>query len=99
MPMPDNHPVRVIAVTSGKGGVGKTNLSVNLSVALARRGERVLLMDADLGLGNVDVLLGLKSDKNLSHVLAHQATLDDILLEGKGIAHGKAPAASAEIRG
>ena len=53
--MPD--PVRVIAVTSGKGGVGKTNVSVNLAAALAALGERVLLMDADLGLANVDVLL------------------------------------------
>lgn len=88
-----NNPVRVIAVTSGKGGVGKTNLSVNLSVALARRGERVMLMDADLGLGNVDVLLGLKTEKNLSHVLSHQASLDDIVLEGpEGI--GILPASS-----
>lgn len=88
-----NNPVRVIAVTSGKGGVGKTNVSVNLSVALARKGERVLLMDADLGLGNVDVLLGLKSQKNLSHVLAGEASLDEILLEGpEGI--GIIPAAS-----
>ncbi len=77
-----NQPVRVIAVTSGKGGVGKTNVSVNLSVALARQGKRVVLMDADLGLGNVDVLLGLKSLKNLSHVLAGTATLDEILLAG-----------------
>jgi flagellar biosynthesis protein FlhG len=88
-----NQPVRVIAVTSGKGGVGKTNVSVNLSVALARRGQRVLLMDADLGLGNVDVLLGLKSNQNLSHVLSGEASLDDILLEGpQGI--GVLPAAS-----
>ena len=88
-----NNPVRVIAVTSGKGGVGKTNVSVNLSVALARRGSRVLLMDADLGLGNVDVLLGLRSHMNLSHVLAGEASLDDILLEGpEGV--GILPAAS-----
>ncbi|MHB9021142.1 MAG: MinD/ParA family protein [Halothiobacillus sp.] len=88
-----NQPVRVIAVTSGKGGVGKTNVSVNLSVALARQGARVILMDADLGLGNVDVLLGLKSSRNLSHVLASEATLDEILLEGpEGI--GILPAAS-----
>ena len=50
---------RVIAVTSGKGGVGKTNVVVNLAVELARAGKRVLVLDADLGLGNVDVLLGL----------------------------------------
>ena len=53
------HPVQVIAVTGGKGGVGKTNVSVNLSIALAEMGRRVMLMDADLGLANVDVLLGL----------------------------------------
>lgn len=88
-----NRPVRVIAVTSGKGGVGKTNVSVNLSVALARSGERVVLMDADLGLGNVDVLLGLQSRGNLSHVLSGEATLDEIMLEGpEGI--GILPAAS-----
>lgn len=88
-----NQPVRVIAVTSGKGGVGKTSVSVNLSVALARRGQRVLLMDADLGLGNVDVLLGLKSSQNISHVLSGETTLDEIVLEGpQGI--GILPAAS-----
>lgn len=53
------HPVQVIAVTGGKGGVGKTNVSVNLSLALAELGRRVMLLDADLGLANVDVLLGL----------------------------------------
>ena len=51
------HPVQVIAVTGGKGGVGKTNVSVNLSLALAELGRRVMLLDADLGLANVDVLL------------------------------------------
>jgi flagellar biosynthesis protein FlhG len=65
--MPD--PVRVIAVTSGKGGVGKTNVSVNLAAALAALGERVLLMDADLGLANVDVLLGLSPEYDLQHVI------------------------------
>lgn len=91
--MVQNNPVRVIAVTSGKGGVGKTNVSVNLAVSLARLGDRVLLMDADLGLGNVDVLLGLQARLNLSHVLANEVELDDILLEGpEGI--GVLPAAS-----
>ncbi|MFQ5465825.1 MAG: P-loop NTPase, partial [Thermodesulfobacteriota bacterium] len=52
-------PTRVIAISSGKGGVGKTNSSVNLAVAFAGMGRRVLLLDADLGLGNIDVLLGL----------------------------------------
>ena len=52
-------PVQVIAVTSGKGGVGKTNVSVNLAIAMAAQGKEVMLLDADLGLGNVDVMLGL----------------------------------------
>ena len=60
---------RVIAVTSGKGGVGKTNTSVNLAIALASRGSRVVLLDADLGLANVEVLLGLNSLYNLQHVI------------------------------
>ncbi|MFK8016223.1 MAG: MinD/ParA family protein [Gammaproteobacteria bacterium] len=77
-----NDPVRVIAVTGGKGGVGKTTVSVNLAMALARGGRRVMLLDADLGLANVDVLLGLKSEKNLSHVINGQCSLDDIVLDG-----------------
>jgi len=76
------HPVRVIAVTGGKGGVGKTNVSVNLGVALAMAGERVLLMDADLGLANVDVALGLQPRVNLSHVIKGDCALDDVLIEG-----------------
>ncbi len=75
-------PVRVIAVTGGKGGVGKTNVSANLGVALAAAGRRVLLMDADLGLANVDVLLGLQPACNLFHVISGERTLDDILLDG-----------------
>ncbi len=75
-------PVRVIAVTSGKGGVGKTNLSVNLGVALAQMKRRVILMDADMGLANVDILLGLSPKFNLSHVLQGEKTLQDIMLDG-----------------
>lgn len=75
-------PVKVIAVTSGKGGVGKTNVSVNLGVSLARKGHNVVLMDADLGLANVDVMLGLHSQHNISHVLNGEKTLDEILLAG-----------------
>ena len=63
------HPVQVIAVTGGKGGVGKTNVSVNLSMALADLGRRVMLMDADLGLANVDVLLGLTPKRTLADVI------------------------------
>lgn len=77
-------PVQVIAVTSGKGGVGKTNVSVNLSIALANQGKDVLLMDADLGLGNVDVLLGMHPKRNLSHVIDGTHSLEDILVSGPG---------------
>lgn len=80
--MTEAQPVRVIAVTSGKGGVGKTNVSVNLAVALAANGKRVLLMDADLGLGNVDVLLGLHPVCNLSHVVRGERTLEEVLVDG-----------------
>ncbi|PLY15084.1 MAG: cobyrinic acid a,c-diamide synthase [Sedimenticola sp.] len=75
-------PVRVIAVTGGKGGVGKTNISVNLAVAMAESGKRVMLLDADLGLANIDVMLGLHPHKDLSHVLQGECNLDEILLEG-----------------
>ncbi len=80
--MAQPHPVRVIAVTSGKGGVGKTNVSVNLCVSLANSGKRVMLMDADLGLANVDVMLGLHPQYNLTHVLDGERTLEEILVEG-----------------
>jgi len=76
------HPVRVIAVTGGKGGVGKTNISVNLAVWLAEMGKRTLLMDADLGLANVDVLLGLSPRFTLADLVAGRCQLEDVLLEG-----------------
>lgn len=69
----------VFSITSGKGGVGKTNLSVNLALCLARLGKRVVLIDADLGLANVDVLLGLTPQKNLFHLFHEGASLQDIL--------------------
>lgn len=75
-------PVRVIAVTSGKGGVGKTNLSVNMGVALSQLGRRVALLDADMGLANVDILLGMSPQFNLSHVLKGEKTLNEIMLTG-----------------
>jgi flagellar biosynthesis protein FlhG len=80
--MNNPQPVKVIAVTSGKGGVGKTNLSVNLSLALSQLGKEVMLMDADLGLANVDVLLGLNPKYNLLHVINGERTLDEILVDG-----------------
>jgi flagellar biosynthesis protein FlhG len=73
---------RVIAVTSGKGGVGKTNVVANLAVELARVGKRVLVLDADLGLGNIDVLLGLVPRYTLEHVLCGSHRLSDIIIQG-----------------
>lgn len=73
---------QVIAVSSGKGGVGKTNVVANLAVALSKAGKRVLVLDADLGLGNLDVLLGLVPHYTIEHVLSGARTLDEILLEG-----------------
>lgn len=74
--------VKVIAVTGGKGGVGKTNVTLNLAMAMAQMGKKVLVLDADLGLANCDVMLGLRVEKNLFHVLAGEVELDDILIEG-----------------
>jgi flagellar biosynthesis protein FlhG len=75
-------PVRVIAITGGKGGVGKTNISANLGVALAEMGRRVMLLDADMGLANLDVVLGLHAHKNLSHVMRGESTLEEIIVTG-----------------
>ncbi|MFQ5973102.1 MAG: MinD/ParA family protein [Alphaproteobacteria bacterium] len=74
---------RTIALASGKGGVGKTWLSITLADALARRGHRTLLFDGDLGLANVDVQLGLMPTRDLSEVVANRARLVDIVLECK----------------
>ncbi len=73
---------RIIAVTSGKGGVGKTNISVNLSIGLAKLGKKVLLLDADIGMANVDLLVGLTPKFNLQHVLLNQKSLPEVLLTG-----------------
>lgn len=80
--MVNSRPVRVIAVTGGKGGVGKTSVSINLAVAMAEQGKRVMLLDADLGLANVDVALGLHPEYNLSHVVRGERSLDEVVLHG-----------------
>ncbi len=77
-----NHGAVVLAVTSGKGGVGKTNITANLSACMASDNQRVILMDADLGLGNVDVLMGIQSRYNLSHVVSGKRTLSEIIQVG-----------------
>ncbi len=77
-------PPRVICITSGKGGVGKTNITANLAYALARLGKQVLVLDADLNLANIDVLLGLTPRYNLHHVFLGEKSLSEILLRGPG---------------
>jgi flagellar biosynthesis protein FlhG len=74
-------PVQVIAVTGGKGGVGKTSVAVNLATTLASTGRRVMLLDGDLGLANVDVFLGLSPRHTMAHVLSGERTLEEIVLE------------------
>jgi flagellar biosynthesis protein FlhG len=75
---------RIIAVASGKGGVGKTWFAITLAHALARSGQRVLLFDADLGLANVDIQLGLVPARDLGAVIAGQATLQEVVLHHAG---------------
>jgi flagellar biosynthesis protein FlhG len=78
---------RVIAVSSGKGGVGKTNVAANVAIALAQAGKRVLVLDADIGLGNLDVLLGLVPRYTIEDVLSGVRTLDEIAVEGPAGIH------------
>ncbi len=80
--MRPGHEVRTIAITSGKGGVGKTNIVANLAIALQRLGKKVLVFDADLGLCNIDVLLGLTPKYNISDLLAGKMSLREVLIEG-----------------
>lgn len=78
----DGRGVRVTAVTSGKGGVGKTNVVANLAIALAERGRKVMILDADLGLANIDVVLGLKPIYNIKHVLNGERSLEEVIVTG-----------------
>ena len=72
---------RIITITSGKGGVGKTCLSLNLSLSLASQGFKVCLLDADLGMANVNILTGIYPDKDLGNVISGQFTLDEIIIK------------------
>jgi flagellar biosynthesis protein FlhG len=74
----------VIAVTSGKGGVGKSNIAVNLAIKLASAGKRVVLLDADLGLANADVLCNVDLPSNLSHVISRKKELADVMVDAPG---------------
>src|SRR5712675_1182220 len=77
-----SRPVKVIAVTGGKGGVGKTTVSVNLAVSIAAQGRDVMLVDADLGMANVDVVLGLHTRFHLGHVVKGECSLEDAIVTG-----------------
>ncbi len=82
--MASGHSIQVIAVTSGKGGTGKTTVAVNLSLVLAELGRRVVLLDADLGLGSIDALLGLNPIYTLADVIEGRCELPDALVRGPG---------------
>lgn len=75
---------KAIAITSGKGGVGKSNIAVNMAAAMAQSGRRVVLLDADLGLANADVLCSITPRRTIEHVLDGRATLHDIMIPGPG---------------
>jgi len=78
------HRASVIAVTSGKGGVGKSNIAVNLAIKLSMAGKDVVLLDADLGLANADVLCNIELPNNLSHVISRKKELGDVMVKGPG---------------
>jgi flagellar biosynthesis protein FlhG len=75
---------RVIVVTSGKGGVGKSTMALNIALSLCQRGKKVILMDADLGLANIDIMLGLLPKYNLHHMIQGKKNLKDIIIVGPG---------------
>jgi len=79
-----NRAIRVIAITSGKGGVGKTNIAANLAYALAVMNRKVLVMDADMGLANIDLVFGLTPKYNLYHLLKGEKSLKDVIVRGPG---------------
>jgi flagellar biosynthesis protein FlhG len=75
-------PLKVFALTSGKGGVGKTNIAANLAVLAAKAGKRVLVIDADLGLANIEIIFGLKPRYHLGDLLEQRRTIDEVLVKG-----------------
>lgn len=77
----DEHKTRIIAITSGKGGVGKTNIAVNMAIAYAQAGKKVILIDGDLGMANVNVLLNIVPQFNLMQVINHQKKMSEIILD------------------
>jgi flagellar biosynthesis protein FlhG len=81
-PMGNKKSVKTIAIASGKGGVGKTNIAASLAIALSRLGKKVVIVDADLGLSNINILLNKHANYNISHLLDGSITLKDILIDG-----------------
>lgn len=79
--MSSKHKTRVIAITSGKGGVGKSNLAVNMAIAYAQQGKKVILIDGDLGMANVNVLMNIVPQYNLMQVINKQKTMQEIITE------------------
>lgn len=85
-PDPCRPSATVLAITSGKGGVGKTNIAANLAICLANQNRRVLLLDADLSLGNLDLVMNLRSKYNISHVISGRKRIEEIIQQGpKGL--------------
>ncbi len=82
MDIAERKQVRTIAVASGKGGVGKTNITANLAICLSKLNKKVLILDADLGLSNIDVVLNLASKYNIQHLFSGEKAMADLLVEG-----------------
>ncbi len=82
MNISDGKTIRTIAVASGKGGVGKTNITANLAIAFSKMNKKVMILDADLGLSNIDVVLNLATKYNIKHLFTGEKKLKDIIVEG-----------------
>lgn len=76
------HRARVVAISSGKGGVGKSTLALNLALVLCKQGKKVLLLDADMGMANLDIMLGVVPKYNLFHVIQGRKNLHDVIISG-----------------